>query len=174
MKAKRPYPEIENLLSPEKEGAKSVNYFRREKGRFVISTDPGSLDPAAVYGFLSEAKWWGADLTPESLHRALGHSICFSLLEEGRQIGIARIITDYVTYAYLCDVFIVQERRRQGLGTWLIRSVLEHPDLKSLKRVSLITHDAQSFYLGLDFHFAAHPDWYMERYLDKVYQPFNL
>ncbi len=156
-----------------KEGGEGVNYFRRERGRFVISTDPNSLDPEAVYGFLAEAKWW-SNLTPESMHRALRHSICFSLLEEGRQIGLARIITDYVTYAYLCDVFIVEERRRQGFGTWLIRSVLEHPDLKSLKRISLITHDAQSFYLGLDFHFAAHPDWYMERYLDKVYQPFEL
>ena len=173
MKANRPYPETDNLSLPREEGRDGVNYFRRERGRFVISTDPAALDPAAVYGFLAETKWW-ANLTPESLHRALRHSICFSLLEEGRQIGLARIITDYVTYAYLCDVFIVEERRRQGLGTWLIRSVLEHPDLKSLKRVSLITHDAQSFYLGLDFHFAAHPDWYMERYLDKVYQPFNL
>jgi GNAT superfamily N-acetyltransferase len=73
------------------------------------------------------------------------------------------VITDYSTYAYLCDVFIVEEHRRRGLGSWLIRSILEHPDLKHLKRVALITHDAQTFYLRLDFRFALQPDYYMER-----------
>jgi GNAT superfamily N-acetyltransferase len=139
-----------------------VNYFRKQRGSFVICTDPACLNFAAVFEFLSEARWWSG-LTHESLDRALRNSLCFSLLEGERQIGVARVITDYVTYAYLCDVFIVKERRRQGLGSWLIRSVLEHPDLKSLKRVSLITHDAQPFYLGLDFHFAAEDDCYMER-----------
>jgi GNAT superfamily N-acetyltransferase len=139
-----------------------MNHFLRKKGEFMISTDPELLDSVAIYEFLSEAKWW-ADLTPESLARALRNSMCFSLLESGRQIGIARVITDYATFAYLCDVFIIEERRRQGLGTWLIRSVLEHPDLRSLKRVALITHDGQNFYLGLDFHIVSHPDRYMER-----------
>lgn len=139
-----------------------VNYYLRERGEFVISTDPERLDPAAVLGFLAEAKWW-ADLTEETLQRALRHSLCFSLLEGGRQIGLARVITDYVTYAYLCDVFIVEQRRGQGLGAWLIRSVLEHPDLTTLKRITLITHDAQRFYLALDFRVVAHPAWYMER-----------
>lgn len=131
-------------------------------GKFVISTDPGLLDTEAVLEFLAEAKWW-ADLTVESLDRALRHSLCFSLLEEGRQIGMARVITDYVTYAYLCDVFIVEERRGQGLGSWLIRSILEHPDLSNLKRIALITHSAQTFYLDLGFQLISHPDGYMER-----------
>ncbi len=81
---------------------------------------------------------------------------------------MARVITDYVTYAYLCDVFIVESRRRQGLGSWLVRSILEHPDIKPLKRVALLTHDAQMFYLGLDFQFAAYPNNYMEHLVDRV------
>jgi GNAT superfamily N-acetyltransferase len=120
------------------------------------------MDTAAVFEFLAQAKWW-AELTEESLDRALRNSLCFSLIEGKRQIGLTRVITDYVTYAYLCDVYIVEERRRQGLGSWLISSVLEHPDLKHLKRVALITHDAQTFYLNLDFHFAQHSNCYMER-----------
>ncbi|WP_235011753.1 GNAT family N-acetyltransferase [Bryocella elongata] len=139
-----------------------MNYFLLERGEFVISTNPERLDPQAVFGFLAETRWW-ADLTEERLQRALRHSLCFSLLEGDQQIGVARVITDYVTYAYLCDVFIVERRRGQGLGGWLIRSVLEHPDLVPLKRVALITHDAQSFYRGLDFQTLSHPDWYMER-----------
>jgi GNAT superfamily N-acetyltransferase len=139
-----------------------VNYFRRAQGEFSICTDPGCLDARAVFGFLAQARWW-TGLTQESLDRALRNSLCFSLLEGNRQIGLARVITDYVTYAYLCDVYIVEERRRQGLGSWLIRCVLEHPDLNHLKRVALITHGAQPFYLNLDFHFTTQPDCYMER-----------
>jgi GNAT superfamily N-acetyltransferase len=142
-----------------------VNYFLRERDNFTISTDPGVLDTSAVFGFLAQAKWW-TELTEESLDRALRNSLCFSLIEGDRQIGLARVVTDYVTYAYLCDVYIVEERRRQGLGSWLIRCVLEHPELKRLKRVALITHDAQAFYLGLDFRFASHPNSYMEHLLE--------
>lgn len=141
----------------------NVNYFLRERNSFVVSTDPGCVDTDVVFGFLAQAKWW-TELTRESLDRALRNSLCFSLMEGGRQIGLARVITDYVTYAYLCDVYIEKKRRGQGLGSWLVRCVLEHPDLKHLKRVALITHDAQAFYLGLDFHFVSHPDHYMERH----------
>jgi GNAT superfamily N-acetyltransferase len=139
-----------------------VNYFLRERDCLVISTDPALLDASAVFGFLEQAQWW-TGLTRESLDRALRNSLCFSLLEGGRQIGLARVITDCVTYAYLCDVYIVEDRRGKGLGSWLIRSVLEHPDVKHLKRVALITHDAQTFYLDLDFRFTSHSDCYMER-----------
>lgn len=139
-----------------------VNYFRREKGGFILSTDPCSLNIEAILGFLAETKWW-AVLTEQSLKRALLNSLCFSLLEGDCQIGFARVISDYVTYAYLCDVFIVESRRRQGLGSWMIQCVLEHPDLQHLKRVALITHDAQAFYLRLDFHFASQSDCYMEK-----------
>ena len=107
----------------------NVNYFRRERASLVISTDPNFLDSHAVFAFLDQAQWW-AGLTHESLDRAIRNSLCFSLIEDGRQIGLARVITDYVTYAYICDVYIMEQRRRQGLGSWLIRSVLDHPDLK--------------------------------------------
>jgi GNAT superfamily N-acetyltransferase len=139
-----------------------VNYFLREKNGLVISTDPGALDLEAVFTFLAQAKWW-TELTRESLERALSHSLCFSLKEGDRQIGFARVITDFVTHAYLCDVYILAERRGKGLGSWLIHSALEHPDLKNLKRVALITHDAQDFYLGLDFRFLPNCRCYMER-----------
>jgi GNAT superfamily N-acetyltransferase len=139
-----------------------VDYFRRERDGFVISTDPDLLDTNAVFEFLAQARWWN-NLTHESLGRALRNSMCFSLLEADKQIGLARVITDCVTYAYLCDVFITEDRRGQGLGSWLIRCVLDHPELKDLKRVALITHDVQDFYLRLDFLFLTCPECYMER-----------
>jgi GNAT superfamily N-acetyltransferase len=138
-----------------------VIYFLRERGSFVISTDPMALNIEAVFEFLADAKWW-PNLTRESLKLALDHSLCFSLREEDRQIGFARLITDFVTYAYLCDVYIVEERRGRGLGSWLIDSILEHPDLKSLKRIALITHNSQSFYLRHHFSFLPDCSCYME------------
>src|SRR5258708_15985025 len=89
-----------------------VNYFRQERGSFVISTDPGCLDADAVFKLLEQAQWW-TGLTHESLERALRNSLCFSLIEGDRQICLARVITDYATYAYLCDVYITEERRGQ-------------------------------------------------------------
>jgi GNAT superfamily N-acetyltransferase len=140
----------------------NVNYFRRERDGFIISTDPDSLNEPAVFSLLKQAQWW-TGLSQESLERALRNSLCFSLIEGEKQIGLARVITDYVTYAYLCDVYIAEERRGHGLGSWLIHSVLEHPDLVHLKRVALITHDAQTFYLGLGFRFTSHHNCYLER-----------
>jgi GNAT superfamily N-acetyltransferase len=139
-----------------------VNYFRKEKREFVITTDPQLLDTKAVLGFLEQTKWW-TELTMQNLELALHNSLCFSLKKDDRQIGMARVITDYVTYAYLCDVYIVEEQRGKGLGSWLIQAILEHPDLKHLKRIALITHDAQKFYLRLGFSFTSHIDYYMER-----------
>jgi ribosomal protein S18 acetylase RimI-like enzyme len=139
-----------------------VKYFLRERDGFVISTNPFDLDRETVFDFMTRAKWW-TGLTRSSLDRALRNSMCFSLLKDGRQIGLARVITDSVTYAYICDVYIAEERRRKGLGTWLVQCVLEHPDLMHLKRVALITHDAQEFYWKLDFRFVSPHDCVMER-----------
>jgi GNAT superfamily N-acetyltransferase len=139
-----------------------VKYFLRERNGFVVSTDPSHLDSEIVLEFMTQAKWW-SDLTPTSLDRALRNSLCFSLRAGDRQIGLARVITDCVTYAYLCDVYIAEDHRGNGLGTWLVRCVLEHPDLKHLKRVALITHDAQDFYFKLDFRFMSSQQRSMER-----------
>jgi GNAT superfamily N-acetyltransferase len=132
-----------------------------EKGIYAIRTDPAAIDFEAAYTFLRTAPW-ASGLPRETMNRALRNSLCFSLFEEDRQIGLARVISDFATYAYLCDVFIEESRRGRGLGTWLIRCVLEHPSIIRLKRIALITHDAQDFYRRLGFQFAS-PDHYMER-----------
>ena len=147
---------------PEVSSVGDVKYFLRERDGFVVSTNPFDLDSEAVFDFMTRAKWW-TGLTRSSLDRALRNSMCFSLLKDGRQIGLARVITDSVTYAYICDVYIAEERRSEGLGTWLMQCVLEHPDLKHLKRIALITHDAQEFYWKLDFRFVSPHDCVMER-----------
>jgi GNAT superfamily N-acetyltransferase len=137
------------------------SFPRWDKGIFSIRTDPCTVDSEAVFEFLGKAPW-NAGLTREALECAVRNSLCFSLFEERRQIGLARVISDFVTYAYLCDVYVIESRRHLGLGTWLIRCVLEHPSLAPLKRISLITHDAQDFYLESGFQFPP-ANHYMER-----------
>ena len=73
------------------------------------------------------------------------------------------MITDYATYAYLCDVYVIESHRGRGLGSWLVRCALEHPAINSLKRIALITHDAKEFYARLGFQPPADPEQYMER-----------
>ena len=140
----------------------SGSAYQWKQGIYTVSTDPDAVDFDAVFHFLSQAPW-ASGLSREALHRALQNSLCFSLLEETRQIGLARVISDFSTYAYLCDVYIVDQQRGRGLGSWLVRCVLNHPDIRCLKRIALITHDAQDFYRCLGFQFASHPDHYMER-----------
>lgn len=138
-----------------------------DKGRFHILTDQKSLDLAAVQYFLATASW-SYGLSLPQLKKALRNSLCFSLLENHTQIGLARVITDYATYAYLCDVYILEDFRGQGLGSWLIQCVLEHPKLQGLRRISLLTHDAQAFYQPFGFSSLLQPERYMERSLAKL------
>ncbi len=133
-----------------------------QQGIYTVCTGTQALDFDAVYEFLTKAPW-ATGLSQEAMRHALHNSLCFSLFREGSQVGFARLITDHVTYAYLCDVYVVEDWRGQGLGSWLIRCVLDHPDIRLIRRVSLITHDAQNFYLDLGFEFPPHQDRYLER-----------
>jgi GNAT superfamily N-acetyltransferase len=140
--------------------------YHRQDGSFAVSADRNAIDFNAVYDFLKTTPW-ASGLSRDALNRAIRNSLCFSLFEENRQIGFARVITDFVTYAYLCDVYVIEARRGQGLGSWLIRCVLGHPEIAALKRVALITHDAQDFYLQLGFRFIPKLDRYMERLIQS-------
>jgi GNAT superfamily N-acetyltransferase len=134
---------------------------RWDRGVHSIYADPAAIDCEAACEFLSMEPW-NSGLPREALKCALRNSLCFSLFEQRRQIGLARVISDFATYAYLCDVYVIESRRHRGLGTWLVRCVLEHPSLAPLKRISLITHDAQNFYLDSGFQFPP-VNQYMER-----------
>lgn len=134
---------------------------RWSRGSYTVLTDPNAIDFEATYQFLSTAPW-ATGMSHEVMQRALRNSLCFSLFEEDRQIGLARVISDLATYAYLCDVYVVASHRRRGLGSWLLRCVLAHPEIGALKRIALVTHDAQHFYRRLGFE-PARPGLYMER-----------
>lgn len=145
---------------------------QRREG-FTISTDPGRLDVDAIHAFLATS-YWAEGIPREILEQALRNSLCFGLYEgegEGeRQIGLARVITDAATYAYLCDVYVLPERRGRGLGTWMMECVMAHPDLQGLRRFSLVTRDAHELYRPFGFQEIASPGRHMEIARPGIYQ----
>jgi len=137
------------------------------RGECVISTDPGRLDLDVIHGFLRGAYWAGEHLPREVVERAIEHSLNFGLYYEpsppgplshggergsGQQIGNARVITDYATFAYVADVFLLEEHRGKKLGVWLMECVAAHPRLQNLRRWMLGTRDAHPLYEKTGVH----------------------
>lgn len=133
-----------------------------ERDGFVVSTDRGRLDLDATLALL-HATYWGGGMTRDALERAVAHSVSFGLFHHERQIGFARVVSDLATFGYLTDVVVDAAYRGQGLGQWLTRCILAHPELQGFRRLSLLTHDAQDLYARFGFAAGAAELTYMER-----------
>jgi GNAT superfamily N-acetyltransferase len=118
---------------------------------FTIYTDPARADAGAVHRYLSRDSYWAENVAFETVARSLQNSLCFSLYDGGVQIGLARVITDKATFAYLCDVYVLPEYRGKGLSKWLMTCVLEFPDLQGIRRFMLATKDAHGLYEQFGF-----------------------
>jgi GNAT superfamily N-acetyltransferase len=118
-----------------------VAYLDRKKGRYSISTNPKRLDLDAIHGFLSRS-FWAEGIPKKLVAKSIRNSLCFGLFHDRSQIGFARVITDRATFAYLCDVYILEPHRGKGLSKWLVEAVMAHPDLQGLRRFQLVTRDA--------------------------------
>lgn len=138
------------------------------RGEFAISTDRARIDLDVVHGFLA-ASYWAAGIPRAVVARSIEHALCFGLYHGARQIGFARVITDRATFAYLGDVFVLDDYRGQGLGTWLMEVVHAHPELQGLRRWVLLTRDAHALYRKIGYAAVAKPDRYMERWAANVY-----
>lgn len=140
-----------------------------QKNAFTISDDHTRLNISLIHQFLSES-YWAKEIPKETVVRSIQHSVCFGLYHKAEQIGFCRVITDHATFAYLADVFIIEAFRNQGLGSWLIACVLEHPDLQGLRRWMLATLDAHGVYEQQGFVPLKHPEWFMEIARPDLYQ----
>lgn len=138
------------------------------KGRYRITTDPGKLDLAAVHAFLSRS-FWAEGIPKATVAKAIANSLCFGLFDGDDQVGFARVVTDRATYAYLCDVYVLETHRGQGLGKWLIETVMAHPDLQGLRRFQLVTRDAHGLYSRHGFETPADPERHMEIFRHGMY-----
>jgi GNAT superfamily N-acetyltransferase len=140
------------------------------RGDFLISTDPGLLDVPLIHDFLANRSYWAMGRPLEVVRRALENSLCFGLYEQGRQVGLARLVTDRATFGWLCDVFVLEDNRGRGLAKWLIECVLGHPAVQGLRRVLLGTRDAHGLYERYGFTPLADPTRFMEVFRPDVYQ----
>src|ERR1700686_2325085 len=116
------------------------------RGEFLISTEPARLDLNVIYGFLTNC-YWAKGIPREIVARSIEHSLCFGVYDgSGAQVGFAKVISDFATYAYVADVFVLQSHRGRGLGKALMQCVVQHPSLQGLRRWSLSTRDAHALY----------------------------
>lgn len=124
---------------------------------FEVSTDPARLDLAAMHAYLTRS-YWSPGIPRDVVERAARNSLCFGLYEKpgGKQVGLARVVTDHATFAYLCDVYVLEQHRGRGLGKLLMRAVMAHPALAGARRAMLGTRDAHGLYA--QYGFRAPPD----------------
>jgi len=142
--------------------------FERRRGDLLVSTDRALLDVDLIHRVLATT-YWASGIPRAVVVRAVAGSISFGLYEHGHQVGFARVISDMATYAYLADVFVVEECRGRGLGDWLVESIRLHPQLQGLRRFALITRDAGPLYARHGFVAPSEPSGYMEIVDREVY-----
>lgn len=140
------------------------------RGEFVISTDRSRVDVEAVHRFLSTDSYWSPGIPLEVVRRALEHSLPFGVYRGRELVGFARVTTDFASFAYLADVFVLESARGQGLGKWLVETIMAHPDLQGLRRWMLATRDAHGLYAQHGFTPLKAPEKFMERHDPDVYR----
>jgi GNAT superfamily N-acetyltransferase len=139
------------------------------RGPYSISTDPNRLDIDAIHKFLSDSSFWAEGIPREIVAKAIANSLNFGLFDGARQVGFARVVTDRATFAYLCDVYVLETHRSRGLGKWLIEVVMAHPDLQGLRRFQLVTRDAHGLYSRHGFAPPQNPERYLEIFRHGMY-----
>lgn len=133
------------------------------RGEFLISNDVARLDIGVIHGFLSTSSYWAKGRSVDVVRRSIENSFSFGLFQHERQIGFARVVTDYATFAWVADVFVLEEFRGQGLGRWLMEVIINHPRLQGFRRWTLATKDAHELYRQFGFMELKRPERWMER-----------
>ena len=138
-------------------------------GQHEISTERSRLDLALIHDYL-RSSYWAQDIPRTVVERSIRNSLCFGTFLDGCQTGFARVVTDYATFAYVADVFVVPEHRGREISKLLLRAILEHPELQGLRRFLLATQDAHGLYAQFGFQPLAHPEHFMTVHKPDVYR----
>lgn len=136
---------------------------------YEISTDPHRFDIDLVHDFLRNS-YWAQEIPRSVVERSIRHSLCFGAFHGERQVGFARVITDFATFAYIGDVFVVPAHRGRGVSKMLMRAIRTHPDLQGLRRIILATRDAHGLYSQFGFQPLARPQDFMTIHDPNVYR----
>ena len=135
-----------------------------------ISTDRARLDVPLIHRFLSEESAWAVGIGLPLVQKAIGNSLCFGAYEDGVQIGFARVISDFASFAYLADVFVPSAHRGRGISRMLMEAVLAHPELQNLRRFTLVSSSARELYRQYGWTALNAPEVHMERFAPDVYR----
>jgi GNAT superfamily N-acetyltransferase len=144
--------------------------YEISEGDLLISDDKARLDRPMIHAFLSGRSYWAKDVPGEIVERSIEHSLCFGMYQAGRQIGFARAVTDMATFAWLADVFILEEARGNGCGKKLVAAIMAHPGLQGMRRFMLGTRDAHTLYEQYGFGPLKFPERFMEIQLENGYK----
>lgn len=144
--------------------------MERRCGEYTVSTDRDRLDLGMVTRFLAEESYWARGIPAEVMSRAVQGSLCFGVYHGDRQVGFARVVTDYATFGHIMDVFVLPEHRGEGLGKLLMECIMGHPELQGFRRWGLGTADAHGLYARFGFTSPAHPERDMEKIDSEVYR----
>ncbi len=142
------------------------SYFHK-KG-FYISNDKSLINIDLVYTYLTGQSYWAKGMLMHTFNASVQNSICFGVYDPNGQAGFARVISDKATFAYICDVFILPDFRKEGLSKWLIQTILAHPELNGLRRWSLATLDAHGLYTQFGFKRLNYPERWMEMFTPYI------
>lgn len=137
---------------------------------FIFSDDKQKIDVVAVHHYLSTQSYWAKDIPIEVVQRSVDNSLCFGIYKDTRQVGFARWITDKATFAYLADVYVLEQHRGQGLSKKLISLMMFHKDLQGLRRYVLATIDAHGLYAQFGFKAIENPERMMAIVVNDPYQ----
>ena len=139
---------------------------------YEISTDRTRLDIDAIHAYLTRS-YWSPGIPREIVERAAANSLCFGVFESatGAQVGFTRVVTDYATFAYLCDVYVLEEHRGRGLSKWMMSECLAHPALTGARRAMLATRDAHGLYRQFGFADVVRNTNLMEIVRPDIYAP---
>lgn len=130
---------------------------------YLLSDDPARLDADAIHAYLTTS-YWAAGISRETVARALANSLCLGLYApDGSQVGLVRVITDSTTFAYLCDVYVLEPHRGRGLAKAALQLLATHPRLQNLRRQHLVTQDAHGLYAQFGFTALSSPERHMEK-----------
>ena len=139
------------------------------KDRFYISTEKEKMDIDLIHSFLTRS-YWAEGISKEIVRRSIQGALCFGVFENDKQVGFARMITDKATFAYLADVFIIEEYRGLGLSKWLMEFIMSYPDLQGLRRMILATRDAHELYKKFGFTPLNNVDRWMHIHHPDIYK----
>ncbi|ECC3255967.1 GNAT family N-acetyltransferase [Salmonella enterica subsp. enterica] len=144
-------------------------YLTFRKDRYMVTTDPAFFQTDAIRNFISQSSW-APGIDEETVCLSIANSLCFGLLDGSEQIGFARLVTDYATFGYLCDVYVLEEYQKTGLGRWLIECCHAHPVMSRLRRIMLVTDSAPWLYEKLGYTPLNRPDFVWQINRPDIYQ----